>query len=155
MRIGRASRSIWSPRRPRVPASMPATGSSRSATSYTASEDSRRCGGRPTPRYGDRMTVLVWREPDIEMSREALLNSVREARERLADPDQLEIVGYGIGAVAAGSLAIHAKRLGIRLAKVTLVEPDWSQPDPISGQLIDAQRVTRLLRDQARRTPPD
>lgn len=101
------------------------------------------------------MTVLVWREPDIEMSREALLTSVREARERLTDPDQLEIVGYGIGAVAAGSLAIHAKRLGIRVAKVTLVEPDWSQPDPISGQLIDEQRVTRLLSDQARRTPPD
>jgi hypothetical protein len=101
------------------------------------------------------MTVLVWREPDIEMSREALLTSVRETREQLADPDQLEIVGYGLGAVAAGSLVIHAKRLGIRVAKVTLIEPDWSQPDPISGQLIDEQRVTRLLSDQARRTPPD
>ena len=100
------------------------------------------------------MTALVWREPDIEMSREALLTSVREAREHLADPDTLEVVGYGIGAVAAASLALHAKRLGIRLAKVTLVEPDWSQPAPISGQLIDAERVTRLLGDPPR-TPPD
>lgn len=91
------------------------------------------------------MSVLVWREPDIEMTREALLTSVRVAREQLADPDALEIVGYGLGAVAAGSLAIHAKRLGIRIAKVTLVDPDWSQPDPISGQLIDPAVVSDTM----------
>jgi len=79
------------------------------------------------------------------MTREALLTSVREARERLADPDELEIVGHGLGAVAAASLAIHAKRLGIRLAKVTLVDPDWSLPDPISGQLIDARQANETI----------
>lgn len=71
------------------------------------------------------------------MTREALLTSVRVARAQMSDPDELEIVGHGLGAVAAASLTLHAKRLGIRVGRVRLVDPDWSLPDPISGQLID------------------
>lgn len=64
-----------------------------------------------------------------------LLRSVRFARETAVHPpDQLTIVGYGAGGIAALSLTLHQRRLGIGLARATCVDGEPGTLDPISGQ---------------------
>lgn len=86
------------------------------------------------------LVVPPWAPEAPDGGRTALLESVRDARERIAvaggDPNALGIVGFGLGAVAAASLARHAKRLGIGLGRVVVVDPRWAEPDPISGDVM-------------------
>jgi hypothetical protein len=82
----------------------------------------------------------TWDPGAEDGGRATLLVSVREARELVAtnggDPDELGLVGFGLGAVAAAGLALHAKRLGIGLGRTLCVSPTWDEPDPISGVLL-------------------
>ncbi len=73
-----------------------------------------------------------------------LLRSVRFARETAVHPpDQLTIVGYGAGGIAALSLTLHQRRLGIGLARATCVDAAPGTVDPISGQpLPDPPQAT-------------
>lgn len=80
--------------------------------------------------------MLTWSDADAD-DREALFTSVRHARERLEDPSSLVVVGHGRAAVAAASLAVHQRRLGITLDHVECIDADWSQPDPLSGEVIE------------------
>lgn len=103
-------------------------------------------------------TVLgpTWNPAADDGGRAELLVSVREARELIAarggNPDDLGLIGIGLGAVAAAGLALHAKRLGIGLGAVWCVAPNWNEPDPISGVLLsglpEIDRV-ELVEDQA------
>ena len=85
--------------------------------------------------------VAAWDPSNDDSGRAALLSSVRDARAVLAargaDPDELVLVGVGLGAVAAAGLARYAKRLGIGLGRVLAVAGTWDEPDPFSGDLID------------------
>lgn len=87
-----------------------------------------------------RVVCPTWDPEAEDGGRAALLVSVREARELVAtnggDPDELSLVGFGLGAVAAAGLALHAKRLGIGLGRTLCVAPTWDEPDPISGVLL-------------------
>jgi hypothetical protein len=83
-----------------------------------------------------RPPVLKWSDADAD-DREGLFRSVREARAQLDDPDTLVVVGHGRAAIAAASLAIHQRRLGIALDHVECIDPDWSAADPLSGQVIE------------------
>lgn len=87
------------------------------------------------------LIVAVWDPADDDGGRAALLASVREARDVLAardaDPDELVLVGLGLGGVAAAGLARYAKRLGIGLGRILAVSGAWDEPDPFSGDLIN------------------
>ena len=85
--------------------------------------------------------MAAWDPADDDGGRAALLASVRDAREVLAahdaDPDELVLVGLGLGGVAAAGLARYAKRLGIGLGRILAVSGAWDEPDPFSGDLIN------------------
>jgi pimeloyl-ACP methyl ester carboxylesterase len=85
--------------------------------------------------------VAPWDPRAADGGRAALLRSVRDARdvlaERGADPDRLTLVGFGVGAVAAAGLARYAKRLGIGLGRIIAVAGAWDEPDPFSGVPIE------------------
>ena len=87
------------------------------------------------------LIVAVSEPADDDGGRAALLASVREARDVLAardaDPDELVLVGLGLGGVAAAGLARYAKRLGIGLGRILAVSGAWDEPDPFSGDLIN------------------
>jgi hypothetical protein len=87
------------------------------------------------------LIVAVWDPADDDGGRAALLASVRDARDVLAahdaDPDELVLVGLGLGGVAAAGLARYAKRLGIGLGRILAVSGAWDEPDPFSGDLIN------------------
>jgi len=89
----------------------------------------------------DDVIVAAWDPTTDDSGRAALLTSVRDARDVLAargaDPDELVLVGVGLGGVAAAGLAGYAKRLGIKLGRVVAVAGAWDEPDPFSGGLID------------------
>jgi hypothetical protein len=95
-----------------------------------------------------------WRPTADDGGREDLLTSVRDARALIeqqgGDPNDLGLIGFGLGAVAGAGLAQHAKRLGIGLGTVICVTPRWHEPDPISGVLLSGppERV-ELVEDQA------
>lgn len=90
---------------------------------------------------GHDVLVAPWSSGDDDGGRTALLRSVRQAREAMvgrgADPDELIVVGFGSGAVAAAGLARYAKRLGIGLGRVIAVAGMWDEPDPFSGTVLD------------------
>lgn len=86
------------------------------------------------------LLVEHW-DPNVDDSgRTQLLASVRDARDRITDqggnPDDLTVVGFGLGAVAAAGLARYARRLGIGLGRVIAVAGAWDEPDPFSGTPI-------------------
>ena len=106
---------------------------------------------------GDLDATVVggsWRPTADDGGREDLLTSVRDARALIeqqgGDPNDLGLIGFGLGAVAGAGLAQHAKRLGIGLGTVICVTPRWDEPDPISGVLLSGppERV-ELVEDQA------
>jgi hypothetical protein len=106
---------------------------------------------------GDLDTTVVgpsWDPAADDGGRTDLLSSVRDARALIeqqgGNPDDLWLIGFGLGAVAAAGLALHAKRLGIALGTVVCVAPRWDEPDPISGVLVSGppERV-ELVEDQA------
>ncbi|GAA4822519.1 hypothetical protein ACFQ0K_16085 [Nocardioides caeni] len=67
-----------------------------------------------------------------------LLRSVRFARESsVHPPDALSVVGYGEAGIAALSLALNQRRLGIGLTRVTCVDGGADLADPISGQPLN------------------
>ena len=89
----------------------------------------------------DDVIVAAWDPAAEDGGRAALLTSVRDARDALAargaDPEELVLVGVGLGGVAAAGLARYAKRLGIGLGRVLAVAGTWDEPDPFSGNLIE------------------
>lgn len=87
------------------------------------------------------LLVARWDSTADDAGRTDLLASVRDARDRIVaqggNPDQLTVVGFGLGAVAAAGLARYARRLGIGLGRVIAVAGTWDEPDPFSGTPIE------------------
>ncbi|HWI42051.1 MAG TPA: hypothetical protein VNS81_00420 [Nocardioides sp.] len=78
---------------------------------------------------GQRVVVPTW------VDGRDLLRSVRYARETCTHPpDRLRVVGYGAAGIAALTLALHQRRLGIGLREAVCVEAGPDLTDPISGQ---------------------
>jgi hypothetical protein len=101
-----------------------------------SAEDAARAVGEP----GATVVSSAWDPTADDGGRASLLMSVRETRELIelhgGDPDDLGLIGFGLGAVAAAGLAWHAKLLGIGLGPTLCVAPRWDEPDPISGVLL-------------------
>jgi len=87
------------------------------------------------------LLVAHWDQNVDDAGRSDLLASVRDARDRIiaqgGNPDELTVVGFGLGAVAAAGLARYARRLGIGLGRVIAVAGRWDEPDPFSGSPIE------------------
>ncbi|GAA3656994.1 hypothetical protein GCM10022237_16360 [Nocardioides ginsengisoli] len=88
---------------------------------------------RIATRSGVRVVVPTWADGGD------LLRSIRYARaSSVHPPDQLSVVGYGEAGIAALSLALHQRRLGIGLRRVTCVDGAADLLDPVSGQPLAA-----------------
>jgi len=88
---------------------------------------------RIATRGGVRVVVPTWADG------RDLLRSVRYARQSAVHPpDQISVVGYGAAGIAALGLALHQRRLGIGLRRVTCVDGTAELSDPISGQPLAA-----------------
>jgi len=87
----------------------------------------------------NRLHVVVpdWNSHAEDGGRSDLLQSLQFARDRAAEPDQLVLVGWSMGAVAAAASTIHARDLGIRLAHTVCLAGAFMVPDPIFGKDLD------------------
>ena len=101
--------------------------------------------------------VARCRPTSEDLGRTDLLSSVRDARDRITarggDPDELILVGFGPGAVAATGLARYAKRLGIGVGPVVAAAGEWDEPDPFSGAPIEERPEQVELVDHADHVP--
>jgi hypothetical protein len=84
-----------------------------------------------------------------------VLRAVAEARAAALEPDSLTIVGYGASGIAALSLALHQRRLGIGVAHAVCIGASGGD-DPVSGRPLavptpprTASRVTLVPGDDA------
>lgn len=89
-----------------------------------------------------------WNSHADDGGRSDLLRSVQFAREWVADPDGLVLVGWSMGGLAAAGLTIQARRLGIGFAHTVCLAGAFMIADPIFHELPAAQ-----LHDTAKATP--
>jgi dienelactone hydrolase len=87
-------------------------------------------------------TVLVpdWNSEAEDGGRADLLRSLRFARDTVEaeghDPDSLVLVGWSLGGTAAAGLTVHARRLGVGVARTVCLAGGFVAPDPISGDVL-------------------
>jgi dienelactone hydrolase len=94
-----------------------------------------------------RASGATVRRPAFTPTRGELLMTVREARESSdGAPDDLVIVGFGVGGAAAAGMGVYAKRLGIGLAGAVAVGADFAAAEPISQKPLNqpGENVTAL-----------
>lgn len=83
---------------------------------------------------GRRAVVPAWDAAGDDGGRSDLLKSVREVRESTERPDNITVVGHCLGGIAAASLCLNQRRLGIGLGRVVCVDAaPFLSPDPLSG----------------------
>jgi dienelactone hydrolase len=119
--------------------------------------------------HGVTVVTPDWDADHADGGRADLLTSVRLAREiateRGQDPDTIVVAGWSLGGVAAVSLALNARRLGVGLGGLVLIAPaDGPRAiDPLSGQPLPTSlpdganscRVDIVYGEQDTITPPD
>ena len=98
--------------------------------------------------HGLGVIVPDWDSHGDDGGRSDLLRSVHFARERVADPDGLVLVGWSMGGLAAAGLTIQARRLSIGFAHTVCLAGAFMVADPIFGRVPATQ-----LRGGARRSP--
>jgi dipeptidyl aminopeptidase/acylaminoacyl peptidase len=98
--------------------------------------------------HGLGVIVPDWNSHADDGGRSDLLRSVHFAREWVADPDGLVLVGWSMGGVAAAGLTIQARRLGIGFAHTVCLAGAFMVADPIFGRVPATQ-----LKGGARRCP--
>jgi dienelactone hydrolase len=82
-----------------------------------------------------RLSVVVpdWNSHAADGGRADLLRSVDFAREHATDPDNLVVVGWSMGGLAAAGLALHSASLGLQLGHTVCLAGAFTARDPISG----------------------
>lgn len=80
-----------------------------------------------------------WNSHADDGGRSDLLRSVQFAREWVADPDGLVLVGWSMGGLAAAGLTIQARRLGIGFAHTVCLAGAFMIADPIFGRVPATQ----------------
>lgn len=87
---------------------------------------------------GHRTVTPDWDVTSSDGGRADLLTSLRFARETADhDPDELVLVGWSRGGVAAAGLTLNQRRLGIGLARtVCVAAAPFPRADPISGAML-------------------
>jgi predicted esterase len=89
-----------------------------------------------------------WNSYADDGGRADLLDSVQFARERIDRPDDLVLVGWSMGGLAAAGLTVQAQRLGVAFAHTVCLAGAFMVPDPIFNQLPATQ-----VNDAAPRSP--
>mgnify|MGYP001627452120 CR=1 FL=1 len=89
--------------------------------------------------HGRRVVVPDWDSTSPDLGRADLLGSLRFARESADhDPDELTLAGWSRGGIAAASLALHQRRLGIGFDRVVGIAcTAFQHLDPITGARIE------------------
>ena len=89
---------------------------------------------------GPTVVVPDWNSESEDGGRADLLRSLRFTREIAeeggGDPDSLVLVGWSLGGTAAAGLTIHARRLGVGVARTVCLSGGFVAPDPISGDVL-------------------
>ena len=90
---------------------------------------------------GHGLSVIApdWDSHAHDGGRADLLRSVQFARERVHDPDDLVLVGWSMGGLAAAGLTVHAQRLDMAFAHTVCLAGAFMVPDPIFNELPASQ----------------
>ena len=87
---------------------------------------------------GVGVMVTDWDSHAEDRGRADLLGSLRFARELSGAPDEIVLVGWSLGGVAAAGATIHASRLGLRLRHTVCLAGAFMVADPLSGDPLPA-----------------
>lgn len=98
--------------------------------------------------HGLGVVVPDWNSHADDGGRSDLLRSMHFARERVDDPDDLVLVGWSMGGVAAAGLTIQARRADVGFAHTVCLAGAFMVTDPIFGQVPATQ-----LKSDGRRCP--
>lgn len=94
---------------------------------------------------GPTVYAADWNSHADDGGRSDLLRSVRFVRQSMqddgADVDALVLVGWSLGGTAAAGLALHARKLNIRIAHTVCLAGGFPAPDPISGNQLLTERL--------------
>ena len=87
---------------------------------------------------GRRVVVPDWDSTSDDLGRAELFTSLRFARESAdEDPNLMTIVGWSLGGIAAASLTLHQRRLGIGFGRVVCVAAaPFPRIDPITHTML-------------------
>lgn len=87
---------------------------------------------------GHGLAVLVpdWDSHADDRGRADLLRSLEFARKSCANPDEMMLVGWSLGGVAAAGATVHADRLGVRFSRTVCLAGAFMVRDPISGEQL-------------------
>jgi predicted esterase len=89
---------------------------------------------------GPTVVVPDWSSEAEDGGRADLLRSLRFTRDILEaedrDPNELVLVGWSLGGAAAAGLTLHARRLGVGVARTVCLAGGFVAPDPISGEVL-------------------
>ena len=89
--------------------------------------------------HGVGVIAPDWNSYADDGGRADLLRSVQFARERVHDPDDLVLVGWSMGGLAAAGLTVHAQRLDMAFAHTVCLAGAFMVPDPIFKELPASQ----------------
>ena len=89
--------------------------------------------------HGLGVVVPDWNSHADDGGRADLLRSVHFARKRAGDSEDLVVVGWSLGGVAAAGLTIHSRFFGVRLAHTLCLAGAFMAKDPISGEDLETE----------------
>jgi dienelactone hydrolase len=98
--------------------------------------------------HGMGVVAPDWNSYAADGGRADLLASVQFTREHVDEPDAVVLVGWSMGGLAAASVTIQAKQLGIAFSHTVCLAGAFMISDPIFSELPAAQ-----LHDAAKPTP--
>jgi dienelactone hydrolase len=95
--------------------------------------------------HGLGVIVPDWNSRADDGGRADLLRSAHFARKRVDHPDDLVLVGWSMGGVAAAGMTIQARRLGFGFAHTVCLAGAFMVTDPIFGR-VPATQLTGDVR---------
>jgi dipeptidyl aminopeptidase/acylaminoacyl peptidase len=98
--------------------------------------------------HGVAVVAADWDAHADDAGRADLLGSVRFAQQRAAGADDLVVVGWSMGGLAAAGLALQANELDLRIRHTVCLAGAFMAPEPFTGE----PPAARLSRDD-RRSP--
>lgn len=104
--------------------------------------DSRAAVRVPARELADRGVAVVaadWDAHAEDGGKSDLLASVRFAQQRAARPDDLVVVGWSMGGLAAAGLALGAAELGIRVRHVVCLAGAFVAAQPFTGRSLPTE----------------
>ncbi|HZA09925.1 esterase [Mycobacterium sp.] len=89
--------------------------------------------------HGLAVVVPDWNSHADDGGRADLLRSVHFTRQRVKDSDNLVLVGWSLGAVAAAGVTIRSRDHGVRFAHTVCLAGPFMVRDPICGEHLASE----------------